>query len=38
MIMAGEGPKELSEVTFPAIPSISEEVKHFIMNLLDRNP
>ena len=37
MVIEG-GKTELSEVTFPGTPVVSEEVKTFILNLLDREP
>ncbi len=38
MMMNGDGKTELPEVNFPSAPVVSSEVKHFILNLLDRDP
>jgi serine/threonine protein kinase len=37
MVIEG-GKTELSEVTFPGTPVVSEEAKTFILNMLDREP
>ena len=38
MVMNKEDTTELSEVSFPSAPVVSDEAKGFILNLLDREP